>query len=62
MRVAGAIRDAGPGRVGPAGHPGPAPGPVCDSSHDTAELGVLTYLLESNSDRIGALDFQTGLR
>ena len=25
---------------------------------DTAELGELTYLLESGSDRIGALDFQ----
>jgi serine/threonine-protein kinase HipA len=25
---------------------------------DTAELGLLTYLLESGSDRIGALDFQ----
>jgi serine/threonine-protein kinase HipA len=26
---------------------------------DPAELGLLTYLLESGSDRIGALDFQT---
>ncbi|MFL5834004.1 MAG: type II toxin-antitoxin system HipA family toxin [Solirubrobacterales bacterium] len=26
---------------------------------DTAELGPLTYLIESGSDRIGALDFQT---
>jgi serine/threonine-protein kinase HipA len=26
---------------------------------DTTELGILTYLLESGSDRIGALDFQT---
>jgi serine/threonine-protein kinase HipA len=25
---------------------------------DTADLGILTYLLESGSDRIGALDFQ----
>ncbi len=29
-----------------------------DSSTDTAELDELTYLLESGSDRIGALDFQ----
>ena len=28
------------------------------SGRDTAELGELTYLLESGSDRIGALDFQ----
>ena len=28
------------------------------SNSDTAELGELTYLLESGSDRIGALDFQ----
>jgi serine/threonine-protein kinase HipA len=26
---------------------------------DTADLGLLTYLLDSGSDRIGALDFQT---
>jgi serine/threonine-protein kinase HipA len=26
---------------------------------DTADLGILTYLLESGSDRTGALDFQT---
>jgi hypothetical protein len=26
---------------------------------DTADLGILTYLLESASDRTGALDFQT---
>ena len=29
-----------------------------DASADTAELDELTYLLESGSDRIGALDFQ----
>ena len=29
---------------------------------DTAELGELTYLLESGSDRIGALDFQRSAR
>src|SRR3546814_9573781 len=27
-------------------------------SHDTAEVDELTYLLDSGSDRIGALDFQ----
>lgn len=57
MRVAGVIRDAGPDawgqRVILARHLG-----RLDRSHDTAELGLLTYLLESNSDRIGVLDFQ----
>lgn len=57
MRVAGVIRDAGPDawgqRVILARHLG-----RLDRSHDTAELGLLTYLLESHSDRIGALDFQ----
>ncbi len=57
MRVAGVIRDAGPDawgqRVILARHLG-----RLDHSHDTAELGLLTYLLESHSDRIGALDFQ----
>ena len=58
MRVAGVIRDAGPDawgqRVILARHLG-----RLDRSRDTAELGLLTYLLESNSDRIGALDFQS---
>ncbi|GAB2698673.1 type II toxin-antitoxin system HipA family toxin [Thalassiella azotivora] len=58
MRVAGVIRDAGPDawgqRVILARHLG-----RLDRSHDTGELGLLTYLLESTSDRIGALDFQT---
>jgi serine/threonine-protein kinase HipA len=57
MRAAGVIRDAGPDawgqRVILARHLG-----RLDRSHDTAELGLLTYLLESHSDRIGALDFQ----
>lgn len=57
MRVAGAIRDAGPDawgqRVILARHVG-----RLDRSRDPDELGLLTYLLESNSDRIGALDFQ----
>lgn len=29
-----------------------------DAQSDTGSLGVLTYLLESGSDRVGALDFQ----
>jgi serine/threonine-protein kinase HipA len=57
MRVAGVIRDAAPDawgqRVILARHVG-----RLDRSHDTAQLGLLTYLLESNSDRVGALDFQ----
>jgi serine/threonine-protein kinase HipA len=57
MRVAGVIRDGGPDawgqRVIMARHLG-----RLDSSHDTAEFALLTYLLESGSDRIGALDFQ----
>jgi serine/threonine-protein kinase HipA len=54
--VAGAVADAAPdswgrrvilnGRVG-------------RGAVDTTELSLLTYLLESGSDRIGALDFQT---
>ncbi|MDO8391497.1 MAG: HipA domain-containing protein [Actinomycetota bacterium] len=57
MRVAGCIADAGPdawgqrvilrqrfGRAAPDADPG--------------DVGLLTYLLESGSDRIGALDFQ----
>jgi serine/threonine-protein kinase HipA len=58
LTVAGCIRDAGPDAWGQrvilarhAAH--------LDPESDTAELGLLTYLLESGSDRIGALDFQT---
>lgn len=54
LRVAGCLRDAGPGAWGQrvilarsVGHLG---------RH--ADAGTLTYLLESGSDRIGALDFQ----
>jgi serine/threonine-protein kinase HipA len=57
LTVAGCIRDAGPDAWGQrvilarhAGH--------LDRDSDTAELGLLTYLLESGSDRIGGLDFQ----
>jgi serine/threonine-protein kinase HipA len=58
LSVASCIRDAGPDAWGQrvilarrAGRLGPA--------HDTSSLGLLTYLLDSGSDRIGALDFQT---
>jgi serine/threonine-protein kinase HipA len=54
--VAGCIADAGPDRWGRR---------VIENRHafdgaaEFADLGTLTYLLESGSDRIGALDFQT---
>lgn len=58
LTVAGCIRDAGPDawgqRVILAEHTGRL---TADS--DTDDLSLLTYLLESGSDRIGALDFQT---
>lgn len=60
LTVAGCIRDAGPDgwgqrvilarRAGRSGGFGP--------EADTGRLGLLTYLLESGSDRLGALDFQ----
>jgi serine/threonine-protein kinase HipA len=57
LAVAGCIRDAGPDawgqRVFLAEHTGRL---TADS--DTDDLSLLTYLLESGSDRIGALDFQ----
>ncbi len=57
LTIAGCLRDAAPDawgqRVILARHIGHLTG---DS--DTGELGLLTYLLESGSDRIGALDFQ----
>ncbi len=57
LTVAGCIKDAGPDvwgqRVILARHVG-----RLTAGADTADLGVLTYLLESGSDRIGALDFQ----
>ncbi len=58
LTVAGCICDAGPDVWGQrvilqrqSGHL------MADS--DTGDLSLLTYLLESGSDRIGALDFQT---
>lgn len=57
LHVAGVFADAGPDAWGQRlilhRHLGYA-----GTSVDPAELSVLTYLLESGSDRIGALDFQ----
>jgi len=57
LQVAGCLRDAGPDawgqRVILARHVG-----RLTSASDTGDLTLLTYLLESGSDRIGALDFQ----
>jgi serine/threonine-protein kinase HipA len=57
LTVPGCIRDAGPDAWGQrvilakhAGH--------LTANSDTGDLGQLTYLLESGSDRAGALDFQ----
>jgi serine/threonine-protein kinase HipA len=56
--VAGCLRDAGPDawgqRVILARHTG-----RLTRDSDTADLDLITYLLESGSNRIGALDFQT---
>jgi serine/threonine-protein kinase HipA len=57
LTIAGCLRDGGPDswgqRVILAQHLG-----HLDNRSDTDELSLLTYLLESGSDRIGALDFQ----
>jgi serine/threonine-protein kinase HipA len=57
LTIAGCLRDALPDswgqRVILARHLG-----HLDASSDTSELSLLTYMLESGSDRIGALDFQ----
>lgn len=57
LSVAGALSDSGPDawgrRVILARHLG-----RLTPADDTDDLGLLTYLLESGSDRIGALDFQ----
>ena len=57
LTIAGCIRDAGPDALGQrvilqrhSGH--------LTADSDTGDLSLLTYLLESGSDRIGALDFQ----
>jgi serine/threonine-protein kinase HipA len=57
LTIAGCLRDGGPDAWGQrviltqhAGH--------LTSASDASELSLLAYLLESGSDRIGALDFQ----
>jgi serine/threonine-protein kinase HipA len=57
LTIAGCLRDGGPDSWGQrvilaqhAGH--------LSSTSDVSELSLLTYLLESGSDRIGGLDFQ----
>lgn len=54
-RIAGCIADAGPDAWGQRVILNRLTG---SAGADTADLGPLTYLLESGSDRIGALDFQ----
>lgn len=54
-RIAGCIADAGPDAWGQRVVLNRLSG---SAASDTADLGPLTYLLESGSDRIGALDFQ----
>ena len=58
LSIPSAIRDAGPDswgqRVILARHTG-----HLTRDSDTADLGPLTYLLESGSNRVGALDFQS---
>jgi serine/threonine-protein kinase HipA len=61
LTIAGCLRDSGPDswgqRVIMAQHAG-----RLTSDSDVSELSLLTYLLESGSDRIGGLDFQTSAR
>jgi serine/threonine-protein kinase HipA len=58
LAVAGALRDAAPGAWGQglirARHAG--------RDRDGDDVGLLAYLLESGSDRTGALDFQSSAR
>lgn len=57
LTVAGSIRDAGPDAWGQRVILQRHTGHVTADS-DTGDLSLLSYLLESGSDRIGALDFQ----
>jgi serine/threonine-protein kinase HipA len=57
LTVAGCIRDSGPDAWGQRVILQRRSGYLTADS-DTGDLGLLTYLLESGSDRIGALDFQ----
>jgi serine/threonine-protein kinase HipA len=58
LTVAGCIRDAGPDAWGQRVILAERIGRLTADS-DTGDLGLLTYLLGSGSDRVGALDFQT---
>jgi len=58
LTVAGCIRDCGPDAWGQRVILQRRSGYLTADS-DTGDLGLITYLLESGSDRIGALDFQT---
>lgn len=57
LTIAGCLRDAGPDAWGQRVILACRLGRL-DARSDTAALSVLTYLLESASDRIGGLDFQ----
>ena len=57
LTLPGCIRDAAPDAWGRRVIINKISG-LKDAGADTAELGELAYLLESGSDRIGALDFQ----
>ncbi|NDL59429.1 type II toxin-antitoxin system HipA family toxin [Phytoactinopolyspora mesophila] len=57
MRAAGCVRDAAPDGWGQRVILARRQGTLARGS-DTADLPLLTYLLESGSDRVGALDFQ----
>jgi serine/threonine-protein kinase HipA len=57
LRVAGCINDAGPDSWGQRIILARLRGPLTRDS-DPADLGLITYLLQSGSDRIGGLDFQ----
>jgi len=58
LTIAGCIRDAGPDAWGQRVILQRDRGHVTADS-DTGDLSLLSYLLESGSDRVGALDFQT---
>ena len=58
MSIASCLRDAGPDAWGQRVILARRSGGHLDAHADTGSLGQLTYLLESGSDRVGALDFQ----
>jgi serine/threonine-protein kinase HipA len=58
MRIAGCVADGGPDAWGQRVIMRRMLGAGTPTNEDPARLGALTYLVESGSDRIGALDFQ----